>query len=86
MGGDRRERRLDHDAIFGGDRVAATTGGTAPTCDQDRDRGAGPAAKDTELVTADPDDVALYTGALDKLWQIAAEGDDARAILTRLIG
>jgi len=39
---------------------------------------------DTELVTGDPDDLTLYNDALDRLWTIAAEGNDARAILSRL--
>lgn len=39
----------------------------------------------TEITTSDPDDVKLYNDALDALWKVAAEGDDARAVLTRLL-
>lgn len=39
----------------------------------------------TTLATQDPDDVQLYTNALDELWKVAAEGDDARAILSKLL-
>lgn len=40
----------------------------------------------TEIVTRDPDDLAMYTDAIDALWKVAAEGDAARAILARLLG
>lgn len=40
----------------------------------------------TEVVTDDPDDVALYRRITAQLWDAAAEGDQARAILTRLLG
>ncbi|MQA61041.1 MAG: helix-turn-helix domain-containing protein [Actinophytocola sp.] len=39
----------------------------------------------TTLATNDPEDVQVYNDALDQLWSAAAEGDDARAILTRLV-
>ncbi|MGH3467816.1 MAG: helix-turn-helix domain-containing protein [Thermocrispum sp.] len=39
----------------------------------------------TEVATADPDDLALYRRITDQLWSVAAEGDDARAILARLL-
>lgn len=39
----------------------------------------------TEVSTRDPDDVKMYGDVLDAMWQVAAEGDDARAILTRLL-
>ena len=32
----------------------------------------------TEITAEDPDDVELYNGVLDKLWTIAAEGEQAR--------
>lgn len=35
----------------------------------------------TEVVTDDPDDVALYRRITTQLWDTAAEGDDARTIL-----
>lgn len=38
----------------------------------------------TELTTADQDDLTLYRRLTDQLWTVAAEGDDARAMLTRL--
>ncbi|WP_269189732.1 DUF5753 domain-containing protein [Haloechinothrix halophila] len=41
---------------------------------------------DTELVTREPDDVRLYNDALDELWTVAAEGDDARGVLARIAG
>ncbi|WP_245901061.1 helix-turn-helix domain-containing protein [Prauserella shujinwangii] len=37
----------------------------------------------TELATRAPEDVQLFERYLDRLWSVAAEGDDARAILTR---
>lgn len=40
----------------------------------------------TEVTTDDPDDVALYRRITDELWKAAAEGDAARAILTRMLG
>lgn len=39
----------------------------------------------TEIATRDPDDVKLYNDAFDELWKVAAEGDAARAILSRLL-
>lgn len=38
----------------------------------------------TEVVATDPDDVSLYRAITDGLWEAAAEGDDAREILTRI--
>ncbi|PKV95938.1 helix-turn-helix protein [Amycolatopsis echigonensis] len=38
----------------------------------------------TEVSTRDPGDLALYTNYLAKLWDLAAEGDEARALLMRL--
>jgi hypothetical protein len=32
----------------------------------------------------DPDEVAVYTELTDRLWTIAAEHGDARALLTRV--
>lgn len=37
----------------------------------------------TEFTTRDPDDVELYRRYFDTLWEVAAEGDAARVILTR---
>ncbi|WP_034268556.1 helix-turn-helix domain-containing protein [Haloechinothrix halophila] len=34
----------------------------------------------------DPDEVQTYIDYTDRLWKVAAEGDDARTILTRLTG
>jgi transcriptional regulator with XRE-family HTH domain len=34
-----------------------------------------------EITTLDPDDVALYRRLTDRLWEAAAEGDEARSIL-----
>ncbi|MCP2254272.1 Helix-turn-helix domain-containing protein [Prauserella aidingensis] len=38
----------------------------------------------TEFTTQDADDVALYRRYFDQLWGVAAEGEAARAILTRV--
>ncbi|GAA1233555.1 helix-turn-helix transcriptional regulator [Prauserella halophila] len=38
----------------------------------------------TEFTTQDAADAALYRRYFDSLWSVAAEGDDARAILTRI--
>lgn len=38
----------------------------------------------TELVSDDPADLALYGRLLDRLWSVALEGADARALLTRV--
>ena len=35
----------------------------------------------TEMATGDAGDLALYNRLLDLMWSIAAEGDDARALL-----
>lgn len=40
----------------------------------------------TEIVTSDPGDVEMYAEAIDALWKVAAEGNDARAIIARLLG
>ncbi|WP_329064849.1 helix-turn-helix domain-containing protein [Amycolatopsis sp. NBC_01480] len=40
----------------------------------------------TELTTSDPDDVAIYTGLVEDLWEVAEEGDQARAMLLRILG
>ncbi|GAA0516348.1 transcriptional regulator [Saccharopolyspora subtropica] len=37
-----------------------------------------------ELSIDDPDQVAIYHRLMDRLWQVACEGDDARAILQQL--
>ncbi|MGH3517014.1 MAG: helix-turn-helix domain-containing protein [Haloechinothrix sp.] len=39
----------------------------------------------TEVTTRDPDDVKMYADYLDAMWSVAAEGDEARAILSRLL-
>ncbi|MGH3519518.1 MAG: helix-turn-helix domain-containing protein [Haloechinothrix sp.] len=39
----------------------------------------------TEIAVTDPDDVALYERITERLWSVAAEGVDARAILARLL-
>lgn len=39
----------------------------------------------TEIVATDPDDVALYQTITERLWEAAAQGDDAREILTRIL-
>ncbi|MGH3950992.1 MAG: helix-turn-helix domain-containing protein [Pseudonocardiaceae bacterium] len=38
-----------------------------------------------ELRVRDPEHVAIYNTLTDRLWKAAAQGDDARAILTRLL-
>ncbi|MFF5992945.1 MULTISPECIES: helix-turn-helix domain-containing protein [Prauserella] len=38
----------------------------------------------TDVVATDPEDVALYRGITDRLWEAAAEGDDARELLSRV--
>ena len=37
----------------------------------------------TDVIATDPDDITLYRSVTDQLWGVAAEGDAARAILTR---
>ncbi|MCP2255212.1 Helix-turn-helix domain-containing protein [Prauserella aidingensis] len=37
----------------------------------------------TDVIATAPDDVTLYRSVTDQLWGVAAEGDAARAILTR---
>ncbi|WP_432845953.1 helix-turn-helix domain-containing protein [Amycolatopsis sp. CA-161197] len=37
-----------------------------------------------ELTVTDADDVALYNDIVDRLWDVAAEGEDARAVLMRV--
>ncbi|MCI2419192.1 hypothetical protein MOQ72_17235 [Saccharopolyspora sp. K220] len=36
-----------------------------------------------ELRITDPDQVGIYRKLTDRLWSVAAEGDEARAILAR---
>jgi transcriptional regulator with XRE-family HTH domain len=36
--------------------------------------------------TTDPDEVALYNKLTDRLWSVAAEGDEARSSLLRILG
>ncbi|MEU6641982.1 Scr1 family TA system antitoxin-like transcriptional regulator [Saccharomonospora sp. NPDC046836] len=38
----------------------------------------------TDVIATDPDDVALYRALTDRLWDVAAEGDDARTLLARV--
>lgn len=38
----------------------------------------------TEVITKDPDDVALYNRIVAALWTIAVEGDEARTLLARV--
>ncbi|GAA1252997.1 helix-turn-helix transcriptional regulator [Prauserella halophila] len=38
----------------------------------------------TDVTATDPDDVALYRSITDQLWGVAAEGDAARRVLTRV--
>jgi transcriptional regulator with XRE-family HTH domain len=38
----------------------------------------------TEMITSNEHDVALYRSILDRLWPVAAEGDDTRALLARV--
>lgn len=38
-----------------------------------------------ELSIRDPDDVALHERLLDRLWSVAVEGDQARALLARIV-
>ncbi|MEV0067728.1 MULTISPECIES: hypothetical protein [unclassified Amycolatopsis] len=40
----------------------------------------------TEVVTRDPDDVRQYRDYLDAMWEVAAEGEAARAVLLRAQG
>jgi transcriptional regulator with XRE-family HTH domain len=40
----------------------------------------------TELTASDADDVALYEVIVQRLWQVAAEGEAARATLQRVLG
>lgn len=37
-----------------------------------------------ELTIDDPDQVAIYHRLMDRLWQVACEGDEARAVLQRI--
>ena len=37
-----------------------------------------------ELRITDPDEIDMYTDLTDQLWSVAAEGDEARALLSRI--
>lgn len=39
----------------------------------------------TEVNTRDPADVELYQGYIDAMWEVAAKGDEARALLLKLL-
>ncbi|MET7991423.1 helix-turn-helix transcriptional regulator [Amycolatopsis sp. NPDC005232] len=40
----------------------------------------------TELTVVEPDDVALYNDIVGRLWEVAAEGERARAVLQDVLG
>jgi transcriptional regulator with XRE-family HTH domain len=40
----------------------------------------------SEVTATDPDDLALYNRITDALWTVAVEGEQARALLTRIAG
>jgi hypothetical protein len=37
-----------------------------------------------EIRVTDPEEVAIYAALTDQLWQVAAEGDEARDLLDRI--
>jgi hypothetical protein len=38
----------------------------------------------TEIISREPADLALYNRLADMLWSVAVEGNDARGLLTRI--